>query len=1337
MHRLLFPLLVLAAAAAPSAQVSLDPLGTYATGLFDEGAAEIIAFDPATDRAFFVNAEAGEVQAISLADPENPELVLSIDLPGGGPNSVAVADGIVAVAVAAGEDTDAGEVRFYATDGTFLNAVTVGVLPDAVAFSTGGRYLVVANEGEPSDELGEDGTVDPEGTVSVIDLSEGAAAATVRSVGFADFNVGASRNGELDASVLIDPRAASVAQDIEPEYVAVHGGRAFVTLQENNAIAEIDLATATVVGVYGLGFKDYSLAGNGIDPSDRDDAVAIRPVPVLGAYQPDALAVFEEGGTVYLVTANEGDARDGDEARVADLDLDPTAFPDAATLQADENLGRLEVRPSAGDTDGDGDQDRLVSFGARSFTVYAVTASGLTRVFDSGDDFEQITAQRLPDDFNADNDENDSFDSRSDAKGPEPEAVAVATLGGSRYAFVGLERIGGVMVYDITDPANATFVDYVNNRDFSVDAQLPDDSTNPAVGDLGPEAVVFVSGNDSPTRSPLLLVANEVSGTVTAYAVERDAPYTLTVLHNNDGESDLLPDTRTVGGLTFEAGGIARFGSVVERLRDGADNVLLVSSGDNFLAGPVLDASRTVGTFYDAVALDLLDYDASAVGNHEFDEGPDFFADFVQAFDPGPDGDAPPPFVSANLDFSGVPALAALAGTPALGARTVVEIGGRRVGIVGATTPELATISNPGDVVVLQDVAAQVQAEIDALEADGVEIIGLVSHLQSVENDRDLVAQLTGLDFAVAGGGDELLADDDDLLIPGDEGIRSDSPYPILTPTSDGGTIPVVTTVGGYDYVGRLVLTFNEAGEVIGVADESGPVRVVSRAVGADGVLPDATLLEEVEGPVADLVDQLRTVVAQNEPTLDATRQRVRTEETNFGSLIADALLAAARDRNEAAGAPEPDVAIQNGGGIRNSVVVEAGAGVTRLDVGQVLPFPNFVTVVADVPPAQLKAVFENAVSAVERTSGRFAQVAGLQLVYDPARTAREVDEDGAVVAEGERVRRITLDDGRVVVRDGEVVDGAPSVAVATIDFLVTPRENGLGGDEYPFVVNGNDFFVLEDVTYQEALLEYLTDDLGGVVSAEAYPEGGLGRIVRVGRSMSDLPIAIADFDTDAESVTFANAAGSEPVDLAGTTFVVVDPMTEQVSFALTPAGTLQPGGTFVLATSGGDADLPPETIPDGPGAFALLEGTAEVGDPVGEIASQVVAAVVYRDEDDVFGAVRGGEDADAEAFLEALAALARATSNEGDGAVALALTTAPNPTRGRTTVGFGLAEAADVRVALYDVLGREVAVLAEGPFGPGRHAVALRAGSLPAGAYIVRVATGAEVRTSRLTVVR
>ena len=816
----------------------------------------------------------------------------------------------------------------------------------------------------------------------------------------------------------------------------------------------------------------------------------------------------------------------------------------------------------------------------------------------------------------------------------------------------------------------------------------------------------------------------------------------LTVLHNNDGESDLLPNERTVDGQTFEYSGIARFGAVVDRLRAEAANALLVSSGDNFLAGPVLDASRAGGTFFDAVALDLLDYDASAIGNHEFDFGPGFLASFIQAFrgDASVDDDGAPPFVSANLDVSGEAALQALVDDGVIRPSTVVVVGGRRVGLVGATTTALATISSPGNVEVLQNVAERVQAEIDALQADGVGIIGLISHLQSVNNDRELVAQLSGLDFAVAGGGDELLANDDDALIPGDEAIRSADAYPILSATLSGD-IPLVTTVGGYDYVGRLVLTFDAAGTVTAISDESGPVRVVSTAF-ADGVEPDAELLAEVERPVAELIGQLQTIVATTEVTLDGTRQLVRTRETNYGSLIADALLDAADDRNEAAGAARPVVAIQNSGGIRNSIVLEAGSGISEFEVGQTLPFGNRVAIVEDVTPAQLKAVLENAVSRVENVNGRFAQVAGLSFVYDPAGQPRRVDASGAVTQQGRRVQRVVLDDGTVIVDGGAVVDGAPAIAVATVDFLVTPRDNGLGGDEYPFVVDGNPFTVL-DVDYKDALLAFLRDDLAGVVPAAGYPEGGEGRVLTVLTPAS--PVAFADgFDADGQGdargeVVALTNTGTAPVSVSLGTFVVIDPFSERVTFAATPTGTLGAGETFTFASTGGDLDLPAGVIPDGPGAFAFVAGRARAGDSVGDLlADGVVAAVVYLAEDDVFGQVGGGSpEANAQAFLAGLAAVVGGVAAEDGPGVDLDVVSAPNPTAGAATVSFGLAAPGEARVALYDALGRQVAVLADGAFEAGRHAVALDGGALPSGVYVVRVETGGVPQTARLTVVR
>jgi len=223
----------------------------------------------------------------------------------------------------------------------------------------------------------------------------------------------------------------------------------------------LDITSATIKEIQPLGVKDHAEPGNGLDPSDRDDGINIRTAPAFGLYMPDAIASFEAKGKTYYVTANEGDARD-EVARVVDLDLDPTAFPDAATLQEEANIGRLEVSAIDGDTDGDGDHEQLYAYGARSFAIWDEDG---TLVFDSGDMIEQLVAELTPELFNADEADPEEFDTRSDAKGPEPEAVAVGEIDDRTYAFVGLERVGGgVMVFDITDPHKVEFVQYARTE---------------------------------------------------------------------------------------------------------------------------------------------------------------------------------------------------------------------------------------------------------------------------------------------------------------------------------------------------------------------------------------------------------------------------------------------------------------------------------------------------------------------------------------------------------------------------------------------------------------------------------------------------------------------------------------------------------------------------------------------------------------------------------------------------------------------------------------------------------------------------------------------------------
>ncbi|EDM47351.1 choice-of-anchor I family protein [Marinobacter algicola] len=519
--------------------IELNTLGTYASGAFDEGAAEIVAHDPVNQRLFVINANESTVDVLDIQDPEMPVKLSTIDATaeGASANSVAVYGDLVAVAIEADVKQDNGKVVFYnSTDLNKVGEVEAGALPDMLTFTRDGQKLLVANEGEPSDDY----SVDPEGSVSIVDLSNGVAAATVTTAGFTSFN---GQQAELmEQGLRVFGPGATLAQDLEPEYIAISidGEKAWVAMQEANAVAELDIAAGEITAIIPLGFKDHSIIGNELDASNDDSGINIRNWPVKGIYHPDAMTSYGFNGKTYYITANEGDSRDYDgfseEFRVADLTLDATAFPNAAELQEDANLGRLNVTSTLGFGNScapsdpanvtlmGGEYDRsyvenncvyseLYAYGARSFSIWSETGE---RVFDSGSEFERIAASLIPDNFNSNNDEN-AFDNRSDDKGPEPEAVTVGTINGQTFAFIGLERVGGIMVYNVTNPQNPEFVQYLNNRDFSASQT---DLENGMAGDLGPEGLAFIAADDSPNGKPMLAVGNEVSGTTTLYGID-------------------------------------------------------------------------------------------------------------------------------------------------------------------------------------------------------------------------------------------------------------------------------------------------------------------------------------------------------------------------------------------------------------------------------------------------------------------------------------------------------------------------------------------------------------------------------------------------------------------------------------------------------------------------------------------------------------------------------------------------------------------------------------------------------------------------------------------------
>ncbi len=519
----------------PSAPAAPTPLNIGFLGRTVAGGAEtaeIAAFDPVRKRVFATDAVNNQLDIYDFSNPTAPAPVGQVDLSpwGDGPNSVVYLSrfgGVVAVAEQAATVGVPGSVEIFDTAGKHLAGFPAGPLPDMVTTAMDERYLLVANEGEPAG----DGSVDPEGSVTVIDLKWGLKKAVIRTAGF--------KGVPLLGPVRAFTPGSSVAQDLEPEYIASDGDRAWVSIQEANAIAVLDIERAKFKLVRSLGFKNHGLPGNGFDATDKDNAPTIQTHPnVFGMYQPDAISAFTVKVRVpwwspwfrsgkhgrdrnhkghkpwkhshkprfvtrtLIATANEGDARDWDffaeESRVGDLELDPAVFP--AGSDSDSQLGRLTVTTTLGNTDGDSEYEQLYAFGGRSMSLLDTDGQ---MVFDTGDQLEQLSATLDPANFNKDNAPS-KVDNRSDNKGPEPEGIATGVVGDHTYAFLGGERNGMIYAFDLSStPGAAEFAGWVNTRD----------------ADLGPEGLAFVPATKSPTKAAMLLATNEVSGTVAAYSV--------------------------------------------------------------------------------------------------------------------------------------------------------------------------------------------------------------------------------------------------------------------------------------------------------------------------------------------------------------------------------------------------------------------------------------------------------------------------------------------------------------------------------------------------------------------------------------------------------------------------------------------------------------------------------------------------------------------------------------------------------------------------------------------------------------------------------------------------
>ncbi len=581
--------------------LSIEVVGRFATGVFGQSAAEIVQFHQSSQSAFAINGALNQIEVIGLAGLSDVEVAnpladdslssVPFTFPAtvnivtatqnktialGDANSIAIYQDTLAIAVAAQNKTDNGAVLFFALDsignGTLINAVEVGALPDMLTFTNDGTKVLVANEGEPASDF----SVDPEGSISVIKVVDNLPDDMAQTINFTtditfanEFLLAEDYDNEQKRRRLLQQAGVkfasvpgtSVAQDLEPEYIAVAADdkTAYVSLQENNAMGVIDLENMTIA-VHALGYKKWS--DYQLDYTNKDQVPDRQNVEQLyGLYQPDTIAAYEYNGATFIVSANEGDARDyvyqtdeascvaadhqyddgdciaySEEVRIKDLVDD---FSDELQQTYIEHggkngLGRLKVTNALGkvDTDTDGVADQyqaLYAYGARSFSIWDQNAS---LVFDSGDDFEKISAAILGNNFNSAHTENNG-DNRSDDKGGEPEAITTGKINDRHYAFIGLERSGDLFAYDITNPFNAQFVSHYNNRDFTTEFALDDDLANPCdtaagmdcsqvaeSGDLGPESIQFVPPAHSPNGNALLIVGNEVSGSVTVYQLK-------------------------------------------------------------------------------------------------------------------------------------------------------------------------------------------------------------------------------------------------------------------------------------------------------------------------------------------------------------------------------------------------------------------------------------------------------------------------------------------------------------------------------------------------------------------------------------------------------------------------------------------------------------------------------------------------------------------------------------------------------------------------------------------------------------------------------------------------
>jgi 5'-nucleotidase len=630
----------------------------------------------------------------------------------------------------------------------------------------------------------------------------------------------------------------------------------------------------------------------------------------------------------------------------------------------------------------------------------------------------------------------------------------------------------------------------------------------------------FLHNQFARSQSWLVLSTLTLTGALLPSAAQA---FTLNLLHFSDGESQLLTRTGTVfpattPPTTFQYGGVSLFADLIDRQRGLSDTDfdLLVTVGDNFLAGPQFEASLRLPAgqpFYDAVALQLFNIDVGGIGNHEFDFGPAVLARFL---DPEADGTSFRPFVSSNLIIPDDSPLKPLIQPSQIVTKTVNGVE-ERVGVVGVITPQLRSISSPENIGVLGDVVGTpgfdvlvdtVQAEVNNLTSQGIDKIVLVSHLQNLSEERTLASKIKGVDVIVAAGSDTRLANPDDPILPLEGETRVPS-YPLIFDSqtglqveslaaSTGAPVLIVSTDGEYKYLGQLQLEFAD-GQITSILEPaSGP----KRNTVLDGLTPRPDVVEQVQTPVSNFVADLRqSVVGVTNVPLDSLRANVRAKSTLAGSLIADAVRDAARDGASSVGLDASNilVGIQNGGGIRNDRRFAPGDAISEFDTFDVLPFSNFISIVTGITGGELLSILERSVSGQTAPDvgggGQFLQLSGLEVIYDVTQSAQVVTADGQITNAGARIISVLLDpdndrSGQFLfdaAQGGFLVDpNAALFDLATINFTAN------GGDNFAALANipQERKFTLSGVTYQQALETYIRRDLGGTIDLSDIPSG-------------------------------------------------------------------------------------------------------------------------------------------------------------------------------------------------------------------------------------------------------